>query len=407
MDIRTIFKPRGYNFKDYNGTFGLEIETEVEDEDEYPSGFFKHIGEEKNLKKFEIKSKYFYAIEDHSLRNFGREFVLSVPLPYEVCIAALDDFNYLTRNVKFIDCPPGASVHVHVNMLPEKLITLANFITLWVLFETPLIEFCGTKRRSNLFALPVRVAEGGLHFYERLFQYINDKSDLPFSNFNDDASKYSALNIVTLGRLGTVEIRTMRGTTDTTVLKNWITLLHNMLKFARTPGLTPFYILQESKDDLGDLCNKVFGVFQAPLIQNPSWKTQVERNLHYVYSLVDSIPSWDNFGDYKQIKLKPGRRKKKEITQDILGKAYADYVSGNMSFDDYILIEKEYYKQQSTTAINSLDSPPFVQPQVQPQDQPTINWNNLGSTLSIAQVAEAVSDTVYDINYPEDMETEF
>lgn len=327
-DIRTIFGSRGCSFKDYMGTFGIEIETETYYPKDYPKDFFTLVGHEKGLQKFAVPSTLWYAIEDHSLRNFGREFVLVEPLDLEKTLYALDDFESITKGIPFISNPPGASVHVHVNMLPETLMTLANFISLWVYFETPLIEFCGVPRRTNLFALPVRAAEGGLQHYQRLFQYIHEKQDFPFSSFSEEAAKYSALNIATLSRLGTVEIRTMRGTTDKNVLGTWVTLLNNMLTFAKTPGLTPYYILQEIKEDSSDLLLRVFGPTGAAFLQNPHWKSQVERNLHYLYSLVDAIPSWDHFGEYEVGNMKKSRltKKKPEPLQP-----FDQYLQGDIS----------------------------------------------------------------------------
>ncbi len=318
MNIRQIFNSgRGYTFKDYEGTFGIEVETETESLGSYPSHFFHLAGIEKDLNKYDLDSVYWYAIEDHSLRNYGMEFVLKKPLVLVNALDALDEFHAITKDVSFIECPPGASVHVHVNMLPETCMTLVNFMTLWVMFENPLVEFCGVPRRSNLFALPVRVAEQGVSLYGQLFKYLYEKNDFAFGNFTEEQCKYAALNIATLSRLGTVEVRTMRGTTNVELIKLWLMILHKMLEYSRSMGVTPLTILQEVRDDPTDLMKKVFGTYSVELM-NTHWKSQVERNLHYVYNLVDSVPSFDNFADYSPVEEKKIKSRKLNLGQNTI-----------------------------------------------------------------------------------------
>lgn len=327
MNIRQIFNSgRGYSFKEYEGTFGVEIETETQSLSNYPSHFFHLAGTEKDLNKYDLDSIYWYAIEDHSLRNYGMEFVLKKPLPLVNCIDAFDEFAAMTKKVQFIDCPPGASVHVHVNMLPESLMTLANFITLWVMFENILVEYCGVSRRSNLFALPTRVAEENIKHYCNLFKYLDEKQDQAISNFSEEYGKYSSLNITTLCRLGTVEVRTMRGTTDVSVLKVWVSILQRLLDYARLKK-TPYDILQSVKEDSTDLFYKVFGPYTDDLI-NANWQEQLDRNLHYVYSLVNAVPNWDTFGQY-ELKEEVKKKPKKTSNTITLGDVTIDDASLN------------------------------------------------------------------------------
>lgn len=235
------------------GGYGIEIEAETKSINDYPRGFFVNpLGEpmdESNWNPGSPKKAYaqlsnfnFWKFDyDQSIRNFGAEFVLSEPLDIGREINnALGEFRERTKTVKFIEDPPGCSVHAHLNMGRETFMTMANFVTLWTFFENILVAHCGPGRSSNVFALPMRAAEGNVANAKRLFQHLNPVFDI-------NEVKYGALNFHPLSKFGSLEIRCMRGTTDVEVISNWIDILERLVSYSRNPKMTPLQIFELSK----------------------------------------------------------------------------------------------------------------------------------------------------------------
>jgi hypothetical protein len=140
------------------GDFGVEIETEVD-----------------TAKRYDYpKLRYWTAKKDGSLRDYGVEYVLNSPLSRNELKVALEEFDACNKKFKFRKDSISTSVHVHVNMLDDTYLTLANFITAYSLMENPLIDFSGPDRLSNLFCLPFCDAEGGVAQIVELLKAVNN-----------------------------------------------------------------------------------------------------------------------------------------------------------------------------------------------------------------------------------------
>ena len=291
-----------FQFKPSPGTFCIEIETEVEKATAYPEGFpnpkeCNSTGQfvpelNKYVKYYNLWNKSWKGILDGSLRNFGVEYIVRKPYTYRGILRAIDEFTEYTKGIPFIENAPGTSVHVHVNMQDEEVLTIFTYITVWTLFENLLIEFCGKNRRSNLFALPTRVCEGNLSIYMQMVNnYLNRTHAFTVS---EHAAKYAALNIVPLHKLGSIEIRTMRGTTDPDILKKWITILNDILVYSR--GRKPSDVLREyrSVGPLG-MIDRVF-TDRSFLSSIDNHEARIDYMLDQVYLFVSSF-DWDKVKD--------------------------------------------------------------------------------------------------------------
>src|SRR5690606_15334602 len=170
--------------------------------------------------------------QDGSLRNFGVEYIIKKPCNYKEMLKCIDEFVEHTKDIPFIEDAPGTSVHVHMNMQNEEIMTLFSVITLWVMFENVLTEYSGPFRRSNLYAIPSRVAEGNiLQYISMMKQFELDRPNAFY--WSEGSSKYASLNIAPLNQLGSIEFRTLRGTTDGKILKEWVTILNDLLIYSR------------------------------------------------------------------------------------------------------------------------------------------------------------------------------
>lgn len=304
------------SWKSKPGLFGIEIETEVKSAGKYPQGFLLDGGlNARGLQVWDTPMKDWVGNSDGSLRNFGVEFILKEPLSLEATIKALNDFGDQTKDVEFLKDQPSTSVHVHVNMGNETLLTLANFLTVWSLFENLLLEFSGESRRSNLFASGIRTAEGVIYVYQQLFTAI-DSGHAGQMMFSESHVKYSALNVATLSRFGSVEARCFRGTTDIDEIIEWIQILNKIYEFSKQPGLTPSDFLSSYRTVGDEILTDVFGEFSSRL-KCDGWDAMIDRNLIYTYRLVSCVKNWQTFGLAFPEPKKP-RAKKITVVDDLV-----------------------------------------------------------------------------------------
>ncbi len=279
------------------GEFGLEIETETLSSGDYPKGFIKDgpPGPQGQATLTLPTMKNWSGHYDNSLRNFGLEFVLKEPLKFEQVNKALDEFEEKTRGVKFIQNAPSTSVHIHWNVMAEEFLTMANFCSLYTLYENLLIAFAGPTRRSNLFALPMRVAEKVVGAQVKMFEALSKgKAQLVF---NDGTYKYASLNLSSISRIGSLEIRCMRGTTDVAEIKEWLSIINHIVLCARSPGLTPDIILNMQRDDPNELLTMTFGNHTTSLRHAAEGDLEmlIEKNLWYLKEIEEAVPDWSKF----------------------------------------------------------------------------------------------------------------
>jgi len=299
-----------FKFTECKGLFGMEIETEVPHEDNYPADFLNSwYDDEKDQTKYHLWDGSWRGEQDGSLRNFGVEYILKNPEYFNVVLQCIDEFVEYTKGIDFIKDAPGTSVHVHMNMQNEEIMTLFSVITLWVLFENVLTEYSGPFRRSNLYAIPSRVAEGNLAQYISMMKQFERDRPNAF-NWQDGSSKYASLNIAPLNSLGSIEFRTLRGTTDGRVLKEWLTILNDLLLYSR--GKTPEDIFRRYSvvGPLG-LIREVFSD-KGFLSSIDNIQGRIEETESRVYKIVRSV-DWKVCKEKIVPEVKPEKKKKKSM----------------------------------------------------------------------------------------------
>jgi len=126
----------------------------------------------------------------------------------------------------------SASVHVHINMLTETPLAFANFVTTYALVESLLIRISGPDRKSNLFCLPLKDAEGNVENIENVLRAFGANVYKKIQ-LDPNRCKYSSLNIAPLSSKGSIEIRTFRGETNTDLVYDWVKIIHDIRQFSR------------------------------------------------------------------------------------------------------------------------------------------------------------------------------
>lgn len=231
------------------GDVGLELEMEAN----------SPLPSDGDLEKIMHKGSSWSSIRDGSLRGeFAREFVLARPCKIEGVRPMLEGL------FKAIECKRSAvansnrcSTHVHLNIQGLKINEITAFICLWTLFEDALIDWCGEERKSNHFTLSSKESQATLDAWESFLRYGQQPADRHL--------KYSALNVLPIWNLGSVEVRCGGAADDAEKPILWATFLHNLLQQAKdvysnilsigqdTSERGAFTMLQEVCSRSGDL----------------------------------------------------------------------------------------------------------------------------------------------------------
>lgn len=186
------------------GEIGLEIECESDAFKDDSMGY-----------------KHWKVVEEGSLRN-GREYVLISPILLKDLDNVLSEFEKNTERTKFKNSI-RTSVHVHVNVLRETLLNVVNILTAYWLLEDALVSLNGPNREGNLFCLRAKDAEW---LPMTVIDEIRRKQ--LFHSSSEDGYRYSAINLASLKRFGSLEFRFIRGTTDTREISVWVRALHHL-----------------------------------------------------------------------------------------------------------------------------------------------------------------------------------
>lgn len=140
--------------------------------------------------------------------------------------------DYFTANRSQIKFSFRTSVHVHVNHLGCDMTQICNSIYTYMLLEPLLINFAGESRKGNRFCLRVADADGLLFTMKKMFSMASRGCAAIKMAVAEDENRYAAINIESLNKHGTIEIRCLRGTNDEKVISAWSRVLVNIRDWA-------------------------------------------------------------------------------------------------------------------------------------------------------------------------------
>jgi hypothetical protein len=314
---------RQFKLNRVDGDVGIEIETEAK-------------------KPYIIPDMRFWRVDkDGSLRNFGQEYILrgAVKRGQEL-EDALQEFDDVAKEIKFLESI-YTSVHVHLNFLNDKWITLANFITAYALLEPSLVKYSGPTRESNLFCLSIRDAEGCLDAIKTVLAAA-DVRRYDRMALHPDHVKYSALNMANLYKLGTLEVRSFRGVHDVKCIKKWVDILLSIKDYASAKDLNPVKVIEEFRADTPAWVRKVLG---GSVEEFPDIRGVVEsakENLWYGAKIATVCKDWAKFG----VLIKEPQPKElmigalDELSMRNFRKLYRD-----LNFPQMVVLEELFYQQ--------------------------------------------------------------
>ena len=226
---------------------------------------------------------YWTYDQDHSLREGGMEFI-SNPLRMTHLPAALDQAeSALTQSGGIVTKRCG--LHVHVNVSDLSLRDIWKFATYYTLLEPFIFKKFADGREDSHFCVPTW-ANSTLQssFYKDavgLYRGIEIPSGDPILQLGGqsnnmkkyiplailDNPKYSAMNFTCMPKLGTIEFRQHRGTTDMFEVEIWARFLVKLREEALKYDDAEAVVEQYEKDTFFTLCENV-GLEQSPHV-NP------------------------------------------------------------------------------------------------------------------------------------------
>ncbi len=202
--------------KQVEGSVGIEIETEG-----------------RNL--VPIDTALWRTEDDGSLRGHfpdqRAEYVLRKPININKVEDALDELINEQKDAK-LNFSFRCSVHVHINVSNLTYHQFLAFLYLTILLEEPLMNMCGEERKANRFCLRIADAEAYIPYLSGLFTHGPEF----FKRFDASNVRYSAINIASVKKYGSLEFRGMRGTMDKEVIVPWVQTLYRLREYAKKLG---------------------------------------------------------------------------------------------------------------------------------------------------------------------------
>lgn len=154
--------------------------------------------------------------EDGSLRNNGKEFLL--PPNYESDQVSLFTEFHNKSPVRYGKnaFSSRTSTHVHVNVNYMTRPQVKTLMLLYSIFEPLAFQFCGEQRKANIHCVPLS------------YTHLPSLYSLDIVALINKWSKYTALNLIPVKNLGTVEFRHLGGTNNPDVFQAWLSFLSTL-----------------------------------------------------------------------------------------------------------------------------------------------------------------------------------
>lgn len=248
------------------GLFGVEIEVEGE-----------------NL--LMLNTKGWRTEDDGSLRGSfpdqKAEYVFERPLSMTKSVTAIKDLAEHLKDSK-LDFSFRTSVHVHLNVQELTEDQFFNLVYTYFLLENSLSNLWGEERKGNRFCLRLSDCDG---LWETLVGLFGG-GITALKRYRQEEIRYSALNLASVYKYGSLEFRGMQGNLNVERLSEWLKILKCMYDFSCKAGTV--VDVHNLFTDVGPAAF-VEGIFGKTLSKRV-WGEASEREILTSFSLTIDLP---------------------------------------------------------------------------------------------------------------------
>lgn len=196
------------------GSFGVEIEMELNNFLDTPA-------------VDELYQSGWNVCNDGSLRGPSCELVMRTPKSLTETHNMVSDVSHiLNRHDLHITPSIRAGVHIHMNMQRSTIGEMFKFLLAYYPLETVLLRQCGFGRQGNLFCLRGRDAE---YVFEALENAVEGEN---LYDLRTDSLRYSAMNIQSLFKFGSVEFRALATTPSLDNITKWCSIMQKLKDYS-------------------------------------------------------------------------------------------------------------------------------------------------------------------------------
>jgi hypothetical protein len=212
---------------------------------------------------------------DPSLRgNENAEYVLKNPVKVQDLNAVFKELqDAFDKNNSVIDSTYRAGVHTHINVQDLTITQLFNLITLFLIMEDCFVDFCEPSRRGNHFCL--RAKDAG-YFTHTLWQACKEGN---LKKLDTEDIRYSAMNVTSVFRYGSLEFRSLESTKDFGKIKQWCLMLYQ-LKLAALQFKSPIDIMDSvSAGGYENFAKFIMGEWFPIINAQSGWQKKVREGI--------------------------------------------------------------------------------------------------------------------------------
>jgi hypothetical protein len=268
----TVCKSFGKNKREHDDLLGVEIE--LEGQSSFPHDIDNWV-----------------SAQDGSLKSdYSIEYVLNKPMLKDKCFAAIEElFGCIKKYGTAVADTGRAGIHVHLNVGHMTNKQLWTFVTCWFVLEELVTDMMsGEGRSGNHFCLRAVDAEALL---DSISKYLSTGDRTYISG---DEIRYSALNLCSLRKFGSLEFRAMRTTTKVYKIKRWINILSSIKH--ESVGFDDPQAVVAGFSFLGEdvFLDRLLGARYARMVRlDPEYREKLFRGVRIAQEVAYSIGDWN------------------------------------------------------------------------------------------------------------------
>jgi hypothetical protein len=221
---------------------------------------------------------------DGSLRGHSMEYVSGV---FPDALKAKKEVVRLYDKIGTVNDSMRAGVHIHYNVQSWTVQELFTFLSLYYLFEDTLFVFLGEERKGNLFCLDAK--EAG-YIPHGLYQCLQSET-FEAMLFNNQDMRYSALNLYSVKKFGSIEFRALRTPVTAAPILTWIDIIECLVQGAKRFNNPQEVIDSFSAIGFETVANTVFGAYAPKITKQPNFEDKI-RGCIYLHQFWIYLKKW-------------------------------------------------------------------------------------------------------------------